>query len=82
MTKFVLILYICSIVSNTCNNGFVPGLEFSNHYDCAEAGYSLASASLKELDKETVNKERIAIKFECRPVNFVVPKPKPKGDPA
>jgi len=74
--KFVLILYMCSLLSGTCNSGQIPGLEFNNHYDCARAGYDIAGASLKDLDKDLVNKERLAIKFECRAVNVVTVPPK------
>jgi len=42
--------------------------EFNSHYDCALAGYQLSYKNLKELDKDLVNKERLAIKFECKPI--------------
>jgi hypothetical protein len=42
--------------------------EFNSHLDCALAGYELSYKNLKELDKDLVNKERLAIKFECKPI--------------
>ena len=78
MTKFVLILYICSTLTGTCNNGQIPGLEYDNHYDCALAGYKFASATLKDMDKELVNTHRAAVKFECKAVTIIIPKEKPQ----
>ena len=66
--KFVLILYICSMTSGQCPGSSYMPYEFNSHLDCALAGYQESYKALKELDKDTVNKERLAIRFECKPV--------------
>ena len=66
--KFVLILYICSMTSGQCPGSSYMPYEFNSHLDCALAGYQLSYKNLKEFDKDLVNKERLAIKFECRQV--------------
>ena len=78
MTKFILILYICSLNTLQCNNGSVAKVEFNNHYDCAIGGYILSHDAMKELDKDKVNENKLAIKFECKPIEIIVPKPKPQ----
>ena len=54
-------------------NGQCPGssylpYEFNSHLDCVLAGYQYSYKALKELDKDTVNKDKLAVKFECRPI--------------
>ena len=66
--KFVLILYICSMASGQCPGSSYMSYEFKSHLDCALAGYQLSHKALEELDKDLVNKERLAIKFECKQV--------------
>jgi hypothetical protein len=66
--KFVLILYVCSMTSGQCPGSSYMPYEFNSHYDCVLAGYELSYKNLKELDKDLVNKERLAIKFECKPI--------------
>lgn len=78
MTKFILILYICSLNSLQCNNGLVTGVEFSSHYDCAIAGYEMSGNSMKDMNKEEVEKYKLAVKFECKPIEIIVPQPKPQ----
>jgi hypothetical protein len=70
--KFVLVLYLCSMLTGKCIEPQVPGYQFNTHYDCAFAGYALAQESLKMLSTdeyyglERINQEKIAIRFECR----------------
>ena len=45
-----------------------------NHYDCVNAGYGIAQQTfrsleeLEEFEKDYIEKEKIAIRFECREV--------------
>ena len=45
---------------------------FSSHYDCAIGGYKMAYKTFERLKDddyyglERINKEKIAIKFECK----------------
>ena len=45
--------------------------EFSTHFDCAPAGYLNAVGLNREVGQEVVSRDRITIKFECRPFNEI-----------
>ena len=71
--KFILVLYLCSMITGKCVSPQTPGYQFETHYDCAIAGYALSQESLKLLSQEEyyygldrINEERLAIRFECR----------------
>ena len=71
--KFILVLHLCSMITGQCLDSHHPGYQFKTHYDCAIAGYALSQESLKLLSEEEyyygldrINKERLAIRFECR----------------
>ena len=73
--KFILVLYLCSMLTGKCIEPQIPGYQFNSHYDCALAGYALSQQSLKMLSEdeyyglERINEERLAIRFECRELN-------------
>ena len=70
--KFILVLYLCSMLNGKCIEPQIPGYQFESHYDCALAGYAMSQQSLKMLSTdeyygiERINQERLAIRFECR----------------
>ena len=68
--KFLLIIQVCSALHMSCMNEMIVN-EYPNHYDCATAGYLNAMGLTRELGHEEVNRSRITIKFECRPVGTV-----------
>ena len=70
--KFILILHLCSVITGKCTESSIPGLMFKSHYDCALGGYKMAHKMFEVLKDddyyglERINKEKIAIKFECK----------------
>ena len=77
--KYVLIVYICSLINQSCSESLIINSDFNQHKDCAMAGYDVASRMLKDLDDDLVNENKLAIKFECRELKTqIVPPPKPK----
>ena len=80
--KYVLIVYLCSIAAQECDNGTIPGLEFNSYKDCAIYGYKFAGDAITKFDEEVVNTGGLSIKFECREVkafnDIIVPPKKPK----
>ena len=87
MTKFILVMYMCSMITNDCPSHHIPGFTFTSHYDCVQNGYKVAYNTFKvleeleEYDREYVEKNKIVVKFECRQIQVpkpVIPKPKPK----
>ena len=49
-------------------------LEFDTHYDCIQQGYLKASQAIENIGTDLVNKQKLAVKFECKEL-------KPKGEP-
>ena len=84
--KFMLVLHLCSVVAMKCTDATYTGLMFSDHYSCALGGYKMGYETFKRLEqddyygKDKINKEKIAIKFECKEIdtNIIVPPKKPK----
>ena len=66
--KFILVLHLCSILNQSCFESLHVGLSFDDHRSCAIAGYEISSASLEALDPERVNREELAVKFECKKI--------------
>jgi len=65
--KFLLIMQVCSAVHVACMNP-LPSGEYKTHFDCATAGYLNAMGLTRELGEAEVNRSRVTIKFECKPV--------------
>ncbi len=68
--KYVIILYLCSFVNvqPTCFSERVISLEFDNYYDCILAGYKQSHNHLATIDKDKINKEKLAIRFQCKEI--------------
>ena len=69
--KYILILYVCSFVNVSkpiCSESMVVGLEFDNYKDCILQGYKSSHNTLKELYGERIEKEKLAIKFDCKEI--------------
>ncbi len=68
--KYVIILYLCSFVNvqPTCFSERVIALEFDNYYDCILAGYKQSHNHLAAIDKDKINKEKLAIRFQCKEI--------------
>ena len=43
--------------------------EYSTHFDCATAGYLNAMGLTREVGQMIVDRDRITVKFECRPIS-------------
>ena len=88
MTKFLLVMYMCSMVSGECPNHHIPGYTFKTHYECVQYGYRVAHGTFKSLeeteafDREYIETNKIVVKFECQQIEVpkpVTPKIKPKS---
>jgi hypothetical protein len=64
--KFILILHLCSFAGepNCFSSQYVA--EFKDHYSCVQAGYAKAYESLSSLEIDNINKNRLAVKIECK----------------
>ena len=69
MIKYVLILHLCSFISEPiCTSQTILPYEYQEFHDCIKQGYIFSYQSLMEIDKNEINKDRLAIKFECRTI--------------
>ena len=69
--KYLLILHLCSVVTQTCPNMMYPEKVYNTWSDCANAGYELAQATFSQLDKNVVNQQQLALKFECKEISNI-----------
>ena len=66
MTKFILIMFICSnVAGNDCKLMPTPIKEFNTYHECAYFGYDYSSALLKDFDPDFVDKYRTYTAFSC-----------------
>ena len=65
--KFLLIMQVCSALHMSCMDSMEAGI-YKTHFDCATAGYLNAIGLTREVGQDVVNRDRITVKFECRPI--------------
>ena len=76
--KYVLILYLCSMLNNSCFESTITSHEYPTYYDCALSGYKLSHNTLMKLDPGRVEEAQLAVKYECRGVKVhIIPPQKP-----
>jgi len=87
MTKYLLIMYMCSMVSGQCPSSHVTGYSFESHAACVEQGYKVAHNTFRsledteEMEREYIETARIVIRFDCQAVEVpkpIIPPKKPK----
>ena len=69
--KFLLVLHLCSVVTQTCPNMMHPQKIYNSWDKCAIAGYELSLTTFTKLDKNEVNQHKLAIKFDCIEINAI-----------
>ena len=81
--KLILVLHLCSLLTQTCYESLHINMEFNDHRSCAIAGYEISVESLKQLNPDRVNQEQLAVKFECKKtaITPIIP-PKKPGTPS
>ena len=63
--KFIIIMQICSALSSTCQEPYKPAIQFGTFYDCGISGYSIAGSTIKKMNKELVEKDKLYVRFGC-----------------
>ena len=67
MTKFILLMVICSgIPGNDCKPISTPIVEFDTYHECIYFGYDYSSILLKEMTPATVDEYEMYTKFSCK----------------
>ena len=65
----MLVMTICSATFQTCLPPSDVRPVYDTHYDCATAGYLNAIGLTREVGQTIVDRDRITVKFECKPVS-------------
>ena len=60
-------MQVCSALHMSCMDTMEVGM-YKTLFDCATAGYLNAIGLTREIEERVVNRDRITIKFECRPI--------------
>ena len=67
MTKFILLMVICSgIPGNACKPISTPIIQFDTYHQCIYFGYDYSSILLKEMTTATVDEYQMYTKFSCK----------------
>ncbi len=67
--KFLLVLHLCSMITQTCPNMMYPQKVYESWSECIDVGYKISQLTFNKLDKNVVNKQKLAIKFECKEIS-------------
>ena len=63
--KYLLILHMCSFLTQTCPGMIHPQGTYDSWKECAIAGYKIAGDTIAKMPKKEINQHKLAIKFEC-----------------
>ena len=69
--KFMLVMYICSVVAGQCGEGIQDPIIYTTHKDCALAGYTKSIEVLTDMDEKDVNTNRLFFSFTCTQVDYI-----------
>ena len=58
-------MQLCSALTNTCQEAYKPNIQFGTFYDCGISGYSIAGSTIKKIDRELVEKDKLYVRFGC-----------------
>ena len=58
-------MQLCSVLSGTCQEPYRPAIEFGTFYDCGISGYSIAGSTIKNMNRDLVEKVKLYVRFGC-----------------
>ena len=68
MVKYLLVLHVCSFLTQTCPGMINPRGLHDTWLECANEGYRQSAIIMKNYDPKVINDNKIAIKFECKEI--------------
>ena len=72
MTKFILIMFICSgVPGNDCKLMPTPVSQFDTYHECAYYGYDYSSELIKGFSSDFVDTYRTFTAFSCTEQNTI-----------
>ena len=67
MTKFILLMLICSnIPGNDCKLISTPIKQFNNYHECIYHGYDYSSSLLRSMGHKNVDEYQMYTMFDCK----------------
>ena len=67
MTKFILLMFLCSgIPGNECQVISPPVVEFNTYHECTYFGYDYSGTLLKNFNTDFVDQNRVFTSFTCK----------------
>ena len=67
MTKFILIMFLCSgVPGNNCKSIPVPISQFDTYHECAYFGYDYSGSLLKSMGDQNVDEYQMYTMFSCK----------------
>ena len=68
--KYALVIFIYSLIGTPqLLHQEIRPIEYPTYYDCISDGYISSYNSLMKIGVEQVNRQVLAVKFECKEVN-------------
>ena len=68
--KFLLVIQVCSAIQISCIDT-MDASQYTNHFNYATTDHINTKSLTREVGEAVVNRDRITIKFECKPINAV-----------
>ena len=63
--KIILVIYICSVIGESCMPPIQIDTPYTDSFDCHVDGYKKSVDFLEEMGRDEVNKYEIFTKFTC-----------------
>ena len=79
--KFLLTIFLCSTVANTCLTPHTFTQLYDDSYDCLMNGYQKSIDKMVEIGRSEINQYGIYLKFDCQPLILPEKKPTKKTAP-
>jgi hypothetical protein len=64
--KFLLIIQICSTITQQCTDLIKIYPMYNSHFDCATGGFLRGMTIMRELGQEEVNQKKMLMNFTCQ----------------
>jgi len=64
--KFLLTIYVCSLMDFTCTEGVVYPVQLNSWVDCVQMGNQESQIIIKSLSPHMVEANRLATKYTCQ----------------
>ena len=72
MTKFTLIIWVCSFLGQgeTCMPPIQSPIQYNSWYECSRAAHQESLKIMSKLGYKVVNRDKIAMKYRCTEVTI------------